>query len=146
MEILHLAECFRLEGSCSHVKYCLLGQLENNKVLDSIVTRKENIFEIYDQICEHYLKLTGTSMMSLVVKLVNLSRFDAHDRSCENGITSLRELREKNINRNLLFPEILYIAVFFVMIEKESVVNDKITLNCQRKIFRHHSRGGDTYL
>ena len=46
MEILHPAEIFRLDGSRSHVKYYLLGQLGNDRVLDSIVTRKENIFEI----------------------------------------------------------------------------------------------------
>ena len=45
MEILHPAEFFRLKGSCAHVKYNLLGQLENNKVLESIVTHKESIFE-----------------------------------------------------------------------------------------------------
>ena len=82
MEILHPAEFSRLEGSCAHVKYYLLGLLDNNKALDSIVTRKENIFDMYDQIREHYLKLTGTSMMSLVVKLVMLSRYDASDKNC----------------------------------------------------------------
>ena len=64
MEILHPTELFRLEGSCSHVKYYLLGQLDSSKVLDSIVTRKENIFKIHDQIREHYLKLTGISSTS----------------------------------------------------------------------------------
>ena len=46
MEICHPAEFFRFESSCSYAKYYLLGLLDNNKVLDSIVTRKENIFEI----------------------------------------------------------------------------------------------------
>ena len=125
MEILHSAEIFRLEGSCAHMKYY-------NKALDSIVTRKGSIFDTYDQICEHYLKLTGTSMMTLVVKLVNLSRFDATDKFCAKGITSLRELRE-SVQRNLLFPEIPYIAVFLMMMEKESVVKDKITLMVNEK-------------
>ena len=87
MKILHPAEFFRLEGSCAHVKYYLLGQLDNNKALDSIVARKESIFDMYDQIREHYLKLTGTSMMSLVVKLVMLSRYDASDKNCSQVIT-----------------------------------------------------------
>ena len=43
MEILHASEFFQLDGSCLRVKYYLLGQVDNNKVLDSIVTRKENI-------------------------------------------------------------------------------------------------------
>ena len=128
MEILHPAEFFRLEGSCAHVKYYLLGLLDNNKALDSIVTHKENIFDMYDQIREHYLKLTGTSMMSLVVKLVMLSRYDASDKSCSQGITKLRELKQKFIQRKLMFPEILYVAVFLMMLEAESVVKDKITL------------------
>ena len=66
-------------------------------------------------------------MMVLVVKLVILSIFDATDKFCAKGITFLRELRGKFVQRNHLFPEILYVAVFFMMIEKESVVKDKIT-------------------
>ena len=114
MEILHPAEFFRLEGSCARVKYYLLGQLDNNKALDSIVTRKENIMEMCNQICEYFLKLTGTSMISLVVKLVNLSRYDANDKNCSRGITKLREIKQKFIQRNLMFPEILYVAVFLM--------------------------------
>ena len=64
MEILHLTEIFQLEISCSHVKYYLPGQLDTNKMMENIVTKRENIFSIHDQICQHYLKLTGTSMMT----------------------------------------------------------------------------------
>ena len=133
MEILHPTEFFRLEGSCSHVKYHLLGQLDSNKVLDSIVKRKEKIFGIYDQICEHFLKLTGTSMMSLVVKLVLLSKFDSSDRNCSRGIIELLEIKQKFIQRKLIFPDILYVAVFLMMLEAKSVVKDKITLMVNEK-------------
>ena len=108
MEILHPSEFFRLKGSCAHVKFYLLGLLDNDKALDSIVTRKENIFDMYDQIHEHYLKLTGTSTMSLVVKLVMLSRYDASDKNSSQGITELRELKQKFIQRKLMFFEILH--------------------------------------
>ena len=67
-------------------------------------------------------------MMSLVVKLVMLSRYDASDKNCSQGITELRELKQKFIQRKLMFPEILYVAVFLMMLEAESVVKDKITL------------------
>ena len=103
VEILHPAEFFRLEGSCVHVKYYLLGQLDNNK----LSTRKENIMEMYDQICEYFLKLTGTSMMSLVVKLVNLSRYDTNDKHCSRGTTELTEIKQKFIQRKLMFPKVL---------------------------------------
>lgn len=82
MEILHPSEFFRLEVSCAHVKFYLLGPFDINKGLDSIVTHKENIFEIHDQIRKHYLKLIGISMMSLIVKLVLLSRYDVNDKNC----------------------------------------------------------------
>ena len=52
MEILHPSEFFRLEGSCAHVKFYLLGLFDDNKALDIIVTHKESIFDMY----EHYLK------------------------------------------------------------------------------------------
>ena len=136
MEMLHPAEFFQLEGSCTHVKYHLLGKLDNNKVLDSIVTRKENIFEICNQICEHYLKLTGTSMMTLVVKLISLSKFDAIDKCCSRGIMELREIKEKFIQQKLVLPEILYVAVFLMMLKVESVVKDKITLIVNENIWK----------
>ena len=44
-----------------------------------------------------------------------------------------RELREKFVQRNLLFPEILYVAVFLMMMDKESVVKCKITLMVNEK-------------
>ena len=64
-----------------------------NRVLDSIVTRKENTFEMFDQIFEHFHKLTGTSMMSLVVKLVVFSKFESNDKKFSKGITELREIK-----------------------------------------------------
>ena len=88
---------------------------------------------MYDQIREHYLKLTGTSMMSLVVKLVMLSRYDTSDKNCSQGSTELRELKQKFIQRKLMFPEILYVAVFLMILEAKSVVRDKITLMVNKK-------------
>ena len=32
-----------------------VGQLDSNKVLDSIVTQQKSILEMYDQTCEHFL-------------------------------------------------------------------------------------------
>ena len=60
--------------------YYPLNQLDSNKMLDSIVTKKDYIMDVYDQICEHYLKFTGTSMMALVMNLVLLLKSDANDK------------------------------------------------------------------
>ena len=38
------------------------------------------MLDIYGQVSEHFLKMTGTSMMSLVVKLVYLSEYDQNDK------------------------------------------------------------------
>ena len=72
-------------------------------------------------------------MMALVVKLVSLSRFDASDKCCSRGITEVSEIRQKFIQRKLVFPEILYVAVFLMMLEAESVVKDRITLMVNEK-------------
>lgn len=48
-------------------EYYLLGHLDSYRMLDSIVTRRETIMDIYSQMSEHFFKLTGTSMMNLVV-------------------------------------------------------------------------------
>ena len=82
--------------------------------------------EMYNHICEYYLKFTGTSMMSLVVKLVTLSRYDASDKN----------LFEGNYEGKLMFPEILYVAVFLMMLKVESVVKDKITLIVNENIWK----------
>ena len=63
-------------------------------------------------ICEHFLKLTGTSMISFVVELVSLSKYDSNDECCSRGITNLRELKHKFIQRSMMFLEILYVVVF----------------------------------
>ena len=67
------------------------------------------------------------------MKLVMLSRYDASDKNCSQGITELRELKQKFIQRKLMFPEILYVAVFLMMLKAESVVRDKITLIVNEK-------------
>ena len=66
--------------------------------------------------------------MSLVVKMVLSSRFDANDKNCSKGISKLREIKQRFIQRKLIFPEILHVVVFLKMLEVESVVKDKITL------------------
>ena len=128
LEILHPSEYFRLEGACSHVRYYLLGQLDSNKMLGSVVTKKYTIMEMYNQISDHFIKLTGTSMMNLVVKLVSSSRFNSSDKYCSKGIIELREIKQKYIQRKLLFPEILYVAIYLMMLKAECVVKVKITL------------------
>ena len=129
MEILHTSEYSRLEGAWSHVRYYLLGPLDRKKMLDSIVTRKDGIFEIYNQICGHYVKLSGTSTVSLVVNLVSLSRFNLSDIYCSKRITELRGIKQKFIQGRLSFPEILYMVVFLMMLEAESGIKDKICTN-----------------
>lgn len=101
MEILCPTEFFRIEGACSHVQYYLLGQLDSNKMLDIIGTKMNTIMKVYNQIGDYFLKLTGTSMMNLVVKLVSLSKFDSNDKHCAKGITELREIKQKFIQRKL---------------------------------------------
>ena len=84
--------------------------------------------DICGQICIHFLKLTGTSIMSLVVELVSLSRHNQNGKFYSNGITNLRNLKQKFSPREMFFQEIIYIAVFLMMLEPESIVKDKTTL------------------
>ena len=74
-----------LKEGYSHVRYYLLGQLDSNQMLDSIVIKKETIMEIYNKASEHFLKLTGTSMINLIVALVSLSSFDSNHKYCSKG-------------------------------------------------------------
>ena len=116
---LHPAEFSRLEGACSLIWYYLLGQLDSNQMLDSMITRKETI----EEISEHF---TGIAMMSLVAKLISLSRFDSNDKYYSKGVTEVGDIKQKFIRRKLLFPVILYVALFLMMLETESVVKDEI--------------------
>ena len=127
MEMFARSEYVRLEGAMTNNLYYLLGQPDGNKKLDSLVTNRDTVINIYGQICEHFLKLTGTSMMSLVVPLVFLSKYDQNDKWYSQGITNLRDLKQKSTQREKLFQEILYIAVFLMMMEPGSVFKDKLT-------------------
>ena len=58
------------------------------------------------------------------------SRFDANDKWFSRGI------KQKLIQRKLVFPAILYMAVFLMMLVAESVVKDKITLMGNEKYLK----------
>lgn len=127
---------FPYRGSLLHVRYYLSGRLDSDKIVDSVVTWKDSVFDMYNQLCDHCLELNRTSMIALVMKLVSLSKVDTNDKFCAKAVILMRELREKFVQRNLLFPEILYIAVFPMIMEKESVVRDKMFQVCQGRFRR----------
>ena len=103
MEILAESEYVRLEGAMTDLRCYLLGHLDGNHKLGSLITwdtfhaptKRYNVMDIYEQLHDHLLKITGTSMMSLVVKLVSLSKYDSNDKYCSRKITNLRDLKQK---------------------------------------------------
>ena len=125
-----MASSVRVEEAWTNVRYYPLGQFDVNKKLDSLVTRRDTAMDIYGQIREHFLKMTDTSMMSLIVKLVSSSKLDSNHKCCSRGINDLRNLKQKIVQRCMKLLEILHMAAFLMMMmmEPESVIEDKIML------------------
>ena len=105
----------RFKGTMTNDRYYLLGHLDVNQKFDSLVTKTDAVMNIYEQICEYFLEITGTSTWSLVVELASLSRHHQNDKLCSYGITTLRNSKQKFIQREMVFQEILYVTVYLII-------------------------------
>ena len=71
--------------------------------------------------------MTGNSMMRLIVQLIGLACHDPRDNGIAKVIVKLREQQEF-IQRKIVFQSILYISVFLMTLEPESLLKEKLSM------------------
>ena len=101
-----------MPSNADRIEYWRKRKLEQKKRRE-IKNAKRRMSKHEIEPTSHHLQLTRTSMMVLFVKLVSLSKFDLHDKYCAKGINQLTEIKEKFVQRKLVFPKILvWVSIF----------------------------------